>query len=139
MTMAEDPKKMAEGKFFTEEGTPVDKFLRRHSELLDRIKDITAKKNHDYTAGDADPFANFMAVESYGITDAEVGMLTRMTDKWMRVIGMVKNGANNRKVKSESFEDTCLDMANYMILLAMLHEHRVKANQEIFDDVDEVK
>jgi hypothetical protein len=74
------------------------------------------KKNADYTGSkDDNPFANFEAVEAFGL-DTEIGFLTRMTDKMARIASFVKNG--ELKVKDESVQDTLLDLANYSMLFA---------------------
>lgn len=79
------------------------------------VKTMKAK-NADY-AGNVDPFANFKAVERLGIASAEMGILTRMTDKLCRVTNILSSGKAN--VKDESIEDTLLDNAVYSIILAL--------------------
>lgn len=74
------------------------------------------KKNHDYAGVGGDPFANFTKVELLGIARTEQGFLTRMLDKYMRINSFVQIG--NLKVKSESVEDTLLDLATYAVLFA---------------------
>lgn len=74
------------------------------------------KKNHDYTTGSEDPFANFTRVEALNFCTAEQGFLTRMTDKFMRVGSFVKVGT--LQVKDETVEDTLLDLAAYAHLFA---------------------
>jgi hypothetical protein len=77
---------------------------------------ITRAKNQDYTGVGDDPFANFTRVEMMGVTDAPRGFLVRMLDKVSRLVSFTQKGTF--AVKDESFEDTCLDLANYAILLA---------------------
>lgn len=76
---------------------------------------ISKAKNADYTGGAADPFANFKAVEQYGVS-AEQGFITRMSDKMMRISSFVK--MEELQVKDESVTDTLRDLANYACLLA---------------------
>lgn len=76
---------------------------------------ISRKKNSDYTGGSEDPFANFKAVETLGIS-TEVGFLTRMMDKMKRISSFVEQG--QLQVKDESVTDTLQDLANYSCLLA---------------------
>jgi hypothetical protein len=92
-------------------------YLKLHKSLCNRMIEITARKNADYTGGSAenDAFANFRQVERLGICDAETGFLTRMTDKMSRINSFVKKG--ELKVKDESVEDTLLDLANYCLLM----------------------
>lgn len=75
------------------------------------------KKNQDYTGAKdtIDPFANFRAVEAFGI-ETEKGFVTRMTDKMARIGSFVKRG--ELAVKDESVKDTLLDLANYAMLFA---------------------
>lgn len=91
-------------------------FVETHGKFCDNIKEITAAKNADYTGASDDPFFNLSTVERMQISSTETGILTRMTDKFTRVISLLKVGS--AKVKDESIEDTLLDFANYCILLA---------------------
>ncbi len=88
-------------------------FLREKTKLM---VETAEKKNADYTGGTKDPFANFSKVEALGIASTEQGFLTRMTDKLCRINSFVQRG--DLKVKSESVEDTLIDLANYSLLLA---------------------
>jgi hypothetical protein len=91
-------------------------YLKFHRECCDRMVEITAKKNHDYTGDSGDPFFNFTRVEAVGIASTEQGFLTRMWDKFARITTFVNKGV--LKVSDESVEDTLLDLANYCILMA---------------------
>jgi hypothetical protein len=89
-------------------------YLKMHKSITDKMYSIAKAKNADYTGKGADPYSNFRAVEVAGITTAQ-GFFTRMTDKYMRLAGFIKNGT--LEVKDESVEDTLLDLANYCILM----------------------
>ena len=91
-------------------------YLKFHREMCDKMVEITARKNHDYAGGGNHAFKNFTMVENLGITSTEQGFLTRITDKLTRIINFVNSGV--LKVEDEKIEDTCLDAANYFILLA---------------------
>lgn len=93
-----------------------EQYFKFHRECCDRMIEITRAKNADYTGEGDDPFANFSVVEHSGIATTEQGFLTRMSDKMSRLASFIKKGFY--AVKDESFEDTCLDLANYCILLA---------------------
>lgn len=100
-------------------------FYKFHKEMTAKMHAITLAKNSDYTSGvgDTDPFANFRQVEKFGICSAELGFLTRMSDKFARIASYAKAG--KLLVKDESVQDTCLDLANYMILfLGFLEEKK---------------
>lgn len=76
---------------------------------------IMKAKNEDYAgAGSRCPFANFSHVETLGIASTEQGFLTRMTDKLCRIASFAKRG--ELSVKTESVEDTLVDLANYSLL-----------------------
>lgn len=60
-------------------------------------------KNQDYGDSFGETFAKF------GIISA----LTRISDKYNRIVSLFKNGEN--KVKDESVEDTLLDLACYCV------------------------
>lgn len=95
---------------------------------------ITRAKNSDYTGGSDDAFQNFRLVESMNIASVEVGILTRMSDKFARIAGLTKPGAE-AKVKSESLADTLLDLANYsIILLLYLRAKRMQSAVQITTD-----
>ena len=99
-------------------------YLKFHAEVCQKLQDITAKKNADYTGVSDDPFSNFSKVEELGVTTTEQGFLVRMLDKFMRITSFVQKGV--LEVKEESVEDTLLDLANYCILMAGFIESRKK-------------
>lgn len=95
---------------------------------------ITERKNADYTGGSDDPFFNFTRVEANNITQTERGFLTRMSDKFSRIITFVNRGV--LLVKDETIEDTLLDLANYCILMAgYIKSRRISAEQSVDSSV----
>lgn len=95
-------------------------YLERFRQILDNMLATTTAKNHDY-AGLEDAFANFRMVESMGLAPTETGILTRMTDKLIRVSNLLQREA---KVKDEAIGQTLLDLAVYSIILAIYLEHK---------------
>jgi hypothetical protein len=93
-----------------------DEYFTFHRSMCDRMIEITRRKNADYCGGSPDPFHNFTAVERNDITDTTTGFLVRLQDKFARIISLA--GGRKAQVLDESLEDTLLDSANYMILLA---------------------
>jgi hypothetical protein len=91
-------------------GTPWTKndYLAEFTALTKKMRAITERKNNDY-ATDADPFRNFR-------TFAELGILVRMSDKFSRLRTAIED-KREFKVDDETLEDTCLDLANYALLL----------------------
>ena len=85
-----------------------------HKETCDKARSIMESKNHDYTDGSVDPFANFRTSEILGIP-AELGVLVRVLDKMKRIQTFVNKGT--LAVKNESVNDAIEDAINYFILL----------------------
>jgi len=93
-----------------------DDLLRNHELLCNTARELMKKKNADYAGRNGvEPFANFTRVESMGICSTERGMLVRVTDKMSRLSSFVESG--KLEVANESFEDTIVDVINYMVLL----------------------
>lgn len=89
------------------------KFLKA---FTDKMNETSAKKNADYTGTGDDPFANFSRVEVMGVCTTLQGMLTRMLDKYSRLVSFSQRGF--LLVADESFEDTCMDLSVYSALVA---------------------
>ena len=80
--------------------------IKAHKTICDGLNKIYTEKNHDY--GD-----------SFGQTFDKLGIIsavTRITDKYNRLVSLCTKSEEERKVKDESIEDTLLDMANYCIM-----------------------
>jgi hypothetical protein len=92
-----------------------EEFFKFQEEFYSMCMAITRKKNHDYTSDSGDPFANFKAIETLGIS-TEQGFLTRMMDKMMRLGTYVSKA--ELQVSDESVLDTLNDLANYCSLMA---------------------
>lgn len=93
-----------------------EEFLKFQEETFSKIIEITKKKNADYAGKGEDAFSNFTRIETLGITSTEVGFMTRMFDKYSRLVSFLQNG--RLEVADESVEDTLLDLANYCVLMA---------------------
>jgi hypothetical protein len=101
-----------------------DEFLKFHKATCEKMHAICTAKNADYAGakGGGDAFANFRLVEHYGVTTAEIGLFTRMSDKMARIASFLSQGT--LQVKDESAEDTVRDLVNYGILLLGLMADR---------------
>ena len=80
--------------------------VEMHKSLCEELNKTYEKKNHDY--GD-----------SFGETFNKLGIIsaiTRITDKYNRLVSLCTKPEEERKVKDESIEDTLLDMANYCMM-----------------------
>lgn len=96
------------------------------NEKTSAARDLMSRKNQDYAEVD-EVFGNLNVCELLNIVPAEQGILIRMTDKLRRLISLTKRDA---AVKDESFEDTCLDLINYTILLMARRSQRGFAVRE---------
>lgn len=95
-----------------------DRFKVLFKEKLDYMYSTMEKKNSDYSWGDKvkNPFQNFELVEQLWITTTSKGILVRICDKMSRISSLMDNDA---KVADESQIDTCIDWANYFLILAL--------------------
>jgi hypothetical protein len=100
-----------------------EQFLAFLKEKTEKMYNTAVAKNHDYSGSNADPFGNIKMVEQMEICSAEVGLLTRMSDKFSRIKTLIKLQSSG-KVKDESIEDTLIDLANYSLILAALLRSR---------------
>jgi len=104
-----------------------DELLKHHEVLCKQARDLMDMKNRDYAGnGGKQPFANFTRVEAMGICSTEQGFMVRLTDKMSRLSSIIESGKTN--VKDESFEDTMVDVINYIVLLsAYRQDKRIQA------------
>jgi hypothetical protein len=87
--------------------------IAMHKETCTAALATMEKKNHDYTSGSEDPFANFNASTAIGVHPA-IGILMRCMDKFKRIQTFVERG--KLEVANEGVEDAIEDVINYMIL-----------------------
>ena len=102
--------------------------------LIEELKDIHSRKNHDY-AGD-DPLSNFRMSEKMGVP-AWKGILIRLSDKFSRLCSFAKK--EEYKVKDENIEDTLKDMAIYSILCILLYRERDHSEDIMQEYIEQVK
>lgn len=84
----------------------VDDKVQKHLEIITKLNKLYALKNSDY--GD-----------SFGETYHKLGIisaLTRISDKYNRLVSLATKPEEERKVKDESIQDTLLDLSNYCIM-----------------------
>lgn len=91
-----------------------EELLKLHIEISTRCLEIMKRKNHDYTSGSTDPFANFRMSEMIGIHPV-LGILLRVMDKIKRIQTFVDKG--KLEVNNESVRDAIEDCINYFILI----------------------
>ena len=94
--------------------------VQKHKDICKELNDVYTKKNHDY--GD-----------SFGETFDKLGIIsaiTRISDKYNRLVSLCTKSEEERKVKDESITDTLLDMANYCIMTVIeLHKDDKSTNK----------
>lgn len=95
----------------------MDKF-EKHMEICKNLNSIYRKKNHDY----GDSFSE--TYKKLGIISA----VTRITDKYNRLVSLATKPDSEREVLDESIDDTLLDMANYCIMT--LIEKKIQEDAE---------
>lgn len=103
----------------------IDELLKLHEHTCKQARDIMRAKNHDYTDGSEDPFANFRASEAIGV-DPAIGILVRTLDKIKRLQTFANRG--QLSVDGEGYVDAIRDTINYMVLLRGLFEERSLAS-----------
>lgn len=105
-----------------------EELLKHHEVLCKQARDLMDKKNRDYAGkGGTQPFANFTRVETMGICSTEQGFLVRLTDKLSRLSSIVESGTVS--VTNETFEDTMIDVINYMVLLSAYTQEKKLTTQ----------
>lgn len=111
-------------------------YFKFHGDLCREALELSMRKNHDYSGGKdgTHPFQNFQFVEdmNMGVT-TEQGFMVRLGDKIKRLSGFCKTG--RFEVSDESFRDTCVDVINYICLLAAYMDHQ-RQIEEKHGDVD---
>lgn len=103
---------------------PPPVYLKMFEEICGQMLDLTRRKNADYTGDSGDAFANFRVVEDLGLASVEVGILTRMSDKFSRISSLLKKAG---QVKDESMEDTILDLAVYSVILLIYRRQLIRS------------
>lgn len=84
--------------------TPDD--ITMHRILCKELNETYEKKNHDYGNSFSETF------NKLGIISA----ITRISDKYNRLVSLCTLPEEERMVKDETISDTLLDMANYCIM-----------------------
>lgn len=87
--------------------------------ILSNLEDTYKKKNSDYGNSVGDTYEKF----------GDISFLTRITDKYNRMVNLVCNSNNVRKVKDEALEDTILDLANYCLLWLVEREYAAQQKE----------
>ena len=81
--------------------------IKEHKEICEKLNQIYEQKNKAY----GNSFSK--SIEEFG----NVAALTRMADKWNRIKNLTLSNVD--KMNDESLVDSCLDLANYLIMFVM--------------------
>ena len=97
-----------------------------YQHIISNLEDTYKKKNSDYGNSVGDTYEKF----------GDISFLTRITDKYNRMVNLVCNSNNVRKVKDEALEDTILDLANYCLLWLVERDYAAQQKEkELTKDV----
>ena len=98
----------------------IDK-ITMHKNICEELNDTYARKNKDYG-------------NSFGETFNKLGIIsavTRITDKYNRLVSLCTLPDEERMVRDETISDTLLDMANYCIMTEIaLREKENKVDED---------
>lgn len=115
------------------EPVTVEQVLAFRQERYESSTALIAKKGHDYNRQQqdgGDTLFNLRVCEQLGIVQTtEQGILTRLSDKLMRLISLTAPGVEPA-VTDESVLATVDDVHNYVDYLALIH-HRRRNHSEI--------
>lgn len=106
--------------------TPVHGGDPEYLALLDEMRDLHIRKNAGYSGDSVDRWANFRLSNSLGVSPF-LGVLVRMSDKWIRITNLSKN--NNFDMVNESLRDTLMDLAAYALIAICLLDEKQKWKQ----------
>ena len=68
-------------------------------------------------ANNENPFANFESSAQFAGVSVEQGILTRLGDKFSRLKNTIEREESDGVYADESFDDTVVDICNYIVLL----------------------
>lgn len=94
--------------------------------VLEDMNELYERKNNDYCGNPLNPYENFEFIEHADIT-AEDGLLTRMSDKFMRVLNLWHR--EDEAHVTESIDDTLMDLANYAVILLAYRRDKAEASK----------
>lgn len=102
----------------------LDEVLEFRKARFQSSYDLVAKKGHDYNRAqqtEGDTLFNLKVCEILGVVEtAEQGILTRLTDKLMRLISLTGRPGVENAVKDESILNTIDDVHNYVDYLGLI-------------------
>jgi hypothetical protein len=105
--------------------TTRDELMKLHEELCENARQLSRRKNHDYSGGKdtSQAFLNFVKCEELGFCRTETGVLVRMSDKLSRLKTLADSNLKY-EVEDEKVLDTILDIINYAVIFYGIHQER---------------
>lgn len=104
---------------------------------LGQMAKTRQSKNKDY-ANEVDSLANFRMAEGMGVP-AWVGIAVRLGDKYARIVEQARKVIAGEMltfaVLGEGFEDTCVDGANYFLLMAVAFEEWKRLTSQVLLEI----
>lgn len=92
--------------------------LDKHEKVCKELNDVYRKKNADYGDSVGEIFNKL----------GDITILTRISDKYNRLMSLLDPTKNDNVINYESIDDTILDMANYSIIWLMERRLREEKN-----------
>lgn len=80
--------------------------FEKHKQICEKLNEIYQAKNRDYGNSFGEMY------KKLGIISA----ITRIGDKYSRLVSLGTKPESERRVKDESIKDTLMDLANYAIM-----------------------
>jgi len=80
--------------------------FEKHKQICEKLNEIYQAKNRDYGNSFGEMY------KKLGIISA----ITRIGDKYNRLVSLGTKSESERRVKDESIKDTLMDLANYAIM-----------------------
>jgi hypothetical protein len=102
----------------------LENVLAIHEQICKEARAIVETKGADYNRDQqksGNTLFNLTVCAILGIVNhACVGLLVRISDKFMRLISLTKDPLREARVKDEKVKDTVIDLINYTIYLYIL-------------------
>ena len=86
-------------------------------QISQEARQLHENKNAGYSGNNSDPWINFRFCDNFGIDPVD-GVLTRLSDKYMRLINLWENPTLDKV--GEKIEDTLMDFNAYLIIFVVL-------------------
>lgn len=113
--------------------------LEEAAGMYKRALGIMVERSKKY-ASDDDPFLNFRRSADFAGTTVIQGIMTRIGDKLSRLQNTLEKDGADDEFRDESFDDTIIDIDNYLVILRNVRLHlrkeaaAKKAQMSLFEE-----